>query len=112
MIMTTYCHCGIQIELANNHKLTIRFTVEVSETETTFLDTCIYKAERLKKRKESIVDVLHTSNRRRLQYQYTHFSLSPLRGSQERFIKGEALRLFRTNSSEETFEENINNFKR
>ena len=80
MIMTTYCHCGIQIELANNHKLTIKFTVEVSETETTFLDTCIYKAERLKKRNESIVDVLHTSNRRRLQYQYTHFSLSPLKG--------------------------------
>lgn len=57
MIMTTYCHCGIQIEQANNHKPTIKFTVEVSETETTFLDTFIYKAERLKKRKESIVDV-------------------------------------------------------
>ena len=57
MIMTTYCHGGIQIELANNHKLTIKSTVEVSETETTFLDACIYKAERWKKRKESIVDV-------------------------------------------------------
>ena len=46
MIMTTYYHCGIQIELANNHKLTIKFSVEVSKTETTFLDACIYKAER------------------------------------------------------------------
>ena len=54
MIMTTYCHCGIQIELANNHKLTIKFTVEVSETETTFLDTCIYKEERLKKEKNQL----------------------------------------------------------
>ena len=75
MIMTTYCHCGIQIELANNHKLTIKFTVEVSETETTFLDTCIYKAERLKKRKESIVDVrTHFKPTKASEYQYTHFS--------------------------------------
>ena len=54
MIMTTYCHCGIQIEQANNHQLTIKFTVEVSETETTFLDTFIYKAERLKKEKNQL----------------------------------------------------------
>lgn len=40
----------------------------------------------------------------------THISLCHPE-SQERFTKGEALRL-RTNSSEETFEENINNFKR
>jgi len=38
------------IELPNNYHPTIKFTAEVSETETTFLDTCIYKGERLKKR--------------------------------------------------------------
>ena len=43
------------IELANNHHPTIKFTAEVSETETAFLDTCIYKGEKFKK--ESILDV-------------------------------------------------------
>ena len=37
------------IELANDHHPTIKFTAEVSETETAFLDTCIYKGERFKK---------------------------------------------------------------
>ena len=43
------------IELANNHHPTTKFTAEVSETETAFLDTSIYKGERFKK--ESILDV-------------------------------------------------------
>ena len=37
------------IELANNQHPTIKFTAEVSETETAFLNTCIYKGERLRK---------------------------------------------------------------
>ena len=40
---------------ANKHQPTIKFTVEISETETTFLDTNIYKGERF--RSNSVLDV-------------------------------------------------------
>ena len=43
------------IELANNYHPTIKFTAEISDTEITFLDTCVYKGERFKE--ESILDV-------------------------------------------------------
>ncbi len=43
------------LELANNHNPTIKFTAEVSDTELTFLDICVYKGERFKR--ESIHDV-------------------------------------------------------
>ena len=43
------------IELANSYHPTIKFTAEISDTEITFLDTCVYKGERFKK--ESILDV-------------------------------------------------------
>ena len=33
------------IEQANKHHLTMKFTAEISETETTFLDTNIYRGE-------------------------------------------------------------------
>jgi len=35
------------IEQANSHHPTIEFTADVSDTETTFLDTKVYKDERL-----------------------------------------------------------------
>ena len=41
--------------LANNYHPTIKFTAEISDTEITFLDTCVYKGERFKE--ESILDV-------------------------------------------------------
>ena len=41
------------IELANNHHPTIKFTTEVSEIETAFLDTCIYKKEKDLRRNQS-----------------------------------------------------------
>ena len=96
------------IELANNHHPTIKFTAEVSETETAFLDTCIYKGERFKK--ESILDV-RTHFKPTETFQYTYFSSCHPPGVKKGFIKGEALRLLRTNSSEKTFEENVTNFK-
>ena len=37
------------IEKANVYHLTIKFTAEVSEIETTFLDTTVYKGERFEK---------------------------------------------------------------
>ena len=33
------------IEQANNHHPTVKFTAEISETETNFLDTTVYKGE-------------------------------------------------------------------
>ena len=59
------------IELANNHHPTTKFTAEVSETETAFLDTSIYKGERFKK--ESILDV-RTHFKSTETFQYTYFS--------------------------------------
>ena len=41
------------IELANNHHPTIKLTTEVSEIETAFLDTCIYKKEKDLRRNQS-----------------------------------------------------------
>ena len=45
------------IELEKNYYPTIKSTAETSDTETTFLDTCVYKGERFK---ESILDELQT----------------------------------------------------
>ena len=43
------------IEQANNHHPTIKFTAEISEKETTFLGTYIYKGERFER--DAILDV-------------------------------------------------------
>ena len=99
---------GSFIELANNHHPTIKFTADISETEITFLDTCIYKGDRFQK--ESILDV-KTYFKPTETFQYTHFSSCHPSGVKIGFIKGEALRLLRTNSSKTTFEENISLFK-
>ena len=45
-------------------------------------------------------------------FQYTEFSSCHPPGFREAFIKGEAIRLLRTNSSVETFEDNNKQFKR
>ena len=42
------------IEQANNRHPTIKFTAEISDKETTFLDTYIYKGERFKR--DAILD--------------------------------------------------------
>jgi len=97
------------IELANNYHPTIKFTAEISDTEITFLDTCVYKGERFKE--ESILDV-RTHFKPTETFQYTHFTSCHPRGVKKGFIKGEALRLLRTNSSKATFKENITHFKR
>ena len=44
-------------------------------------------------------------------FQYTHFASCHPQGVKKGFIKGEALRLLRTNSSKIIFEEKITNFK-
>ena len=92
---------------ANNFHPTIKFTAEISETETTFLDTIVYKGVRFNK--DSILDV-RTHFKPTETFQYTNFYSCHPPGVTKGFIKGEALRLLRTNSSENTFQENMRNF--
>ena len=91
----------------NNFHPTIKFTPEISETETKFLDTKVYKG--VKFNKDSILDV-QTHFKPTEAYQYTNFYSCHPPDVTKGFIKGQASRLLRTNSSEITFEENIRNF--
>ena len=67
----------------------------------------MYKGDRF--HKESILDV-RTYFKPTETFQYTNFHSCHPPGVTKGFIKGEALRLLRTNSSQTTFEENIRNF--
>ena len=96
------------IEQANRHHPTIKFTAEISDKETIFLDTCVYKGDRF--RATSILDV-RTHYKPTETFQYTHFSSCHPPGVRKGFIKGEALRLLRTNSSKNSFEDNIRAFR-
>ena len=96
------------IEQANKHHPTIKFTAEISETETTFLDTNIYKGERF--RSNSVLDV-RTHFKPTETFQCRHFSSCHPPGVKKGFIKREARTLRRTNSSKEIFEEQIKNLK-
>ena len=66
---------------ANSFHPTIKFTAEISETETTFLDTEVYKGARFNK--ESILDV-RTHFKTTETFQYTNFYIfvSPTRRHQ------------------------------
>ena len=97
------------IKLANNYHPTIKFTAEISDTEITFLDTCVYKGERFKE--ECILNV-RTYFKPTETFQCTHFTSCHPPGVRKGFIKGEASRFLRTNSSKATFKENITQFKR
>ena len=59
------------IEHANRHHATIKFTAEISDKETTFLATCVYKGERFKKE-----NILHVRSHFKPTetFQYTHYS--------------------------------------
>ena len=93
---------------ANSFHPTIKFRAEISETEITFLDTKMYKGDRFNK--ESILAVrMHFKATET--FQYTNFYSCHPPGVTKDFIKGEALRLLRTNSSQFTFKENMSNFK-
>ena len=56
---------------ANRFHSTIKFTAEISEIETTFLDTVIYKGDRF--RNDSILDI-GTHCKPTETFQYTHFT--------------------------------------
>ena len=96
------------IEQANSYHPTIKFTAEVSPLETTFLDTTVYKDERFET--ESILD-LRTHYKPTETFQYTNCNSCQTAGVKKGFVKGEALRILRTNSSKLMFEENIKNFR-
>ena len=68
----------------------------------------IYKGERFKE--TGILDV-RTHFKPTEKFQYTHFKSSHPPGVKKSFVKGEALRPLRTNSSRTNFEEQIENFK-
>ena len=85
------------IEQANSHHPTIKFTAEVSDTETTFLNTKIYKGERFAL--QSRLDI-KSHFKATETFQYTHFSSCHPPGVKKGFIKGEAFRLLWTYSSE------------
>ena len=82
------------IEEANSFHPTIKFTTEISENEITFLDTVVFKGERFIK--ESILDI-KTHYKPTETFQYTHFTSCHPPGVKRGFIKGEAMRLLRTN---------------
>ena len=96
------------VKRANNYHDTIKFTAEISHSEITFLDTKVYKGERFKR--ESTLDV-QTRYKRTETFQYTDFYSCHTPGVKNGFIKGEALRLLRTNSSVVTFNNNMQSFK-
>ena len=89
------------VEQANLHHPTIKFTAEISDTETVFLDTIVYKGTRFKEK--SILDV-KTHFKKTETFQYTHFTSCHPPSVKKGFVKGEALRILRTNSSKSTFE--------
>jgi len=94
--MTLYL-CGTQAETKSNDFLlktnsfhpTNKFTAEISETETTFLDTKVYKGVRFNK--ESILDVrTHFKSTETFQYTRRHERLyqrrNVIKASENKFL--------------------------
>ena len=73
---------------ANKFHPTIKFTAEISENKTTFLDTTVFKGERFTK--HSILDII-THYKPTETFQYTHFASCHPPGVKYGFIKGEAI---------------------
>ena len=94
------------IEQANLHHPTIKFrvTAEISDTEIVFLDTTAYKGTRFKD--QSILDV-KTHFKLTETFQYTHFTFCHPPSVKNGFVKGEALRILRTNSSKDIIRRQI-----
>ena len=91
------------IEQANLHHPAIEFTAETFDTETAFLDTVVYKGTRFKEK--SVLDA-KTHFKQTETFLHTQFTPCHPSNVKKGFVKGEALRILRKNSSETTFEEN------
>ena len=87
---------------------TIKFTAEISEEKTNFLDITIFKGKRFYK--DSVFDI-RTHFKPTETFQYTHFSSCHAPGVKKGFIKSQALRLLRTNSPKATLEESVKIFR-
>ena len=87
----------------------IKFTAEISCKDVAFLDTTIYNGQSFYK--ESVLD-MRTHFKPTETFQYTFFTPCHPPGVKKGFVKGEALRLLRTNSSIKTLEENITALKK
>ena len=109
----TLCHTSRDvvekfIEKENKHHSTMKFTAEISCTDVTFLGVTIHKGQRFKI--ELVLD-MRTHFKPAETFQYTFFTNCHPPGAKKGFVKDEARRLLRTNSSNKTFEENITTFK-
>ena len=96
-------------EQANLHHPTIEFTAKTFDTETAFLDTVVYKGTRF--REKSILDA-KTHFKQTETFLHTHFIWCHPPNVRKGFVKGQALRILRINSSETTFEENNSKLKK
>ena len=94
------------VSFANNLHPTIKFTCDMSSERIVFLDTEIFKGPRFAISKT--LDV-QTHFKPTETFQYTHFSSYHLLSIKKGFIKGETLRLLRTNVS---VKENFESMKR
>ena len=103
------------IETRTLSKTVFRTTVwkchvhETLDTETAFLDTVVYKGTRFKEK--SILDT-KTHFKQTESFLHAHFTSCHPPNVKKEFVKGEALRILRKNSSETTFEENNSNLKK
>ncbi|XP_048589460.1 uncharacterized protein LOC125573153 [Nematostella vectensis] len=95
------------LNFANVFHPTIKFTHELSQETITFLDTEVFKGERFMD--SNILDV-RTHFKPTETFQYTHFSSCHPLSNKKGFVKGEGLRLLRTNSSLASFKTEIRNF--
>ena len=96
------------VNFANTFHPTFKFTCEMSSQCIVFLDTEVFKGPRLTTHK--ILD-LQTHFKPTETFQYTHFSSCHPLNCKKGFIKGEALRLLRTNSVRENFVKNKRDFE-
>ena len=96
-------------EQANLHHPTFEFTAKTFDTETAFLDTVVYKGTRFKEK--SILDA-KTHFKQTETFLRSHFIWCHPPNVKKGFVKVQALRILRINSSETTFEENNSNLKK
>ena len=96
------------LEQANSFHPTLKLTAEISDKEITFLDTVVYKGERFQK--DAILDI-KIRYKPTETFQYTHYTSCHPPGVKRGFIKGEAIKLLRTNSTKKNFQESLSNFK-
>ena len=89
------------VNFANSFYPTIKFTCEMSPENAVFLDTEVFKGPRFSTLK--FLDV-RTHFKQTETFPYTHFSCCHPINTKRGFIKGESLRLLKTNSIKANFE--------